>query len=96
MKQLAVFIFPGIQTLDLFGPIEMLAGFDDRIALTMVAESLEPVPTRHGQRILPDKTVDDGSNYDLLLIPGGAVQLMQAADPGPLNGCAQLARMPNW
>ena len=37
MKKLAVFIFPGIQTLDLFGPIEMLAGFDDRIALTMVA-----------------------------------------------------------
>ena len=71
MKQLAIFIFPGIQTLDLFGPIEMLGGFDDRIALTMVAESLDPVPTRHGQRILPDKTIEDGSNYDLLLIPGG-------------------------
>ena len=71
MKKLAVFIFPGIQTLDLFGPIEMLAGFDDRIALTMVAESLAPLPTRHGQRICPDKTLDDGSDYDLLLIPGG-------------------------
>ena len=71
MKKLAVFIFPGIQTLDLFGPIEMLAGFDDRIALTMVAETLAPLPTRHGQRICPDKTIDDGSDYDLLLIPGG-------------------------
>ena len=71
MKQLAVFIFPGIQTLDLFGPIEMLGGFDDRIALTMVAESQDPIPTRHGQRILPDKTIEDGADYDLLLIPGG-------------------------
>ena len=71
MKKLAVFLFPGIQTLDLFGPIEMLGGFDDRIVLTMVAETLEPVPTRHGQRILPDKSIDDGSDYDLLLIPGG-------------------------
>lgn len=71
MKSLAVFIFPGVQTLDLFGPLEMLGGFDDRIDITMVAETTDPVPTRHGQRILPDKTVHDGAGYDLLLIPGG-------------------------
>ncbi|MDX8350481.1 DJ-1/PfpI family protein [Cognatiyoonia sp. IB215446] len=71
MKNLAVFIFPGIQTLDLFGPIELLGGFRDKIALTMVAETMEPVPTRHGQRILPDATIHHGTEYDLLLIPGG-------------------------
>ena len=71
MKSLAVFIFPGVQTLDLFGPLEMLGGFDDRIAITMVAESMDPVPTRHGQRILPDQTVRDGTDFDLVLIPGG-------------------------
>ena len=71
MKSLAVFIFPEIQTLDLFGPIEMLGGLRDRISVTLVAESLESVVTRHGQRVLPDKTIQDGSQYDLLLIPGG-------------------------
>ncbi|MEM9148305.1 MAG: DJ-1/PfpI family protein [Pseudomonadota bacterium] len=70
MKSLAVFVFPGVQTLDLFGPIELL-GFVDKVALTLVAETEAPVPTRHGQRILPDKTIQDGSDYDLLLIPGG-------------------------
>lgn len=71
MKSLAVFVFPGIQTLDLFGPIELIGGFDDKISLSIVAQSLEPVPTRHGQRILPDKSIADGTEYDMLLVPGG-------------------------
>ena len=71
MKSLAVFIFPEIQTLDLFGPIELLGGFRDKIELTLVAETPDPVPTRHGQRILPDATISDGTGYDLLLVPGG-------------------------
>ena len=71
MKSLAIFVFPGIQTLDLFGPIEMLGGFIDKIKITLVAESLDPIPTRHGQRILPDRTIWDGVGYDLLLVPGG-------------------------
>ena len=71
MKSLAVFVFPGVQTLDLFGPIEMLGAFPDQIDLKLVAETAAPVTTRHGQRILPDTTIEDGARYDLLLIPGG-------------------------
>lgn len=71
MKSLAVFIFPQIQTLDLFGPIEMLGGLRDKIQITLVAETSDPVVTRHGQRVVPDKTIEDGTAYDLLLIPGG-------------------------
>ncbi len=71
MKRLAVLVFPGIQTLDLFGPIEMLGGLFDKISITLVAETADPLPTRHGQRIVPDRTIADGTDYDLLLIPGG-------------------------
>ncbi|MEO1681355.1 MAG: DJ-1/PfpI family protein [Pseudomonadota bacterium] len=82
MKSLGVFVFPGVQTLDLFGPIELLGGFYDKIALTLVAESDAPVPTRHGQRILPDKTIHDPARYDLLMIPGGdsAIEVAKNAD----------------
>ena len=69
MKNLGVFIFPGVQTLDLFGPLEML-GLDDKITITLVAQKPDPLPTRHGQRILPDATISDERHYDLLLIPG--------------------------
>lgn len=82
LKRLAVLVFPGVQTLDLFGPIELLGGFDDKIALTLVAERNAPVPTRHGQRILPDRTIHDPAAYDLLMIPGGdsAIEVAKSDD----------------
>ena len=85
MKSLAVFVFPGVQTLDLFGPIELLGGFYDKIALTLVAEAVAPVPTRHGQRIIPDKTIHDPALYDLLLMPGGDSALDVARSPAAMN-----------
>ncbi|MEM1048398.1 MAG: DJ-1/PfpI family protein [Pseudomonadota bacterium] len=81
MKSLAVLVFPGVQTLDLFGPLELLGGFEDQLEITLVAETSEPIPTRHGQRIIPDKTVADGTGYDLLLIPGGDSAIEVAKSP---------------
>lgn len=71
MKSLGIFIFSGVQTLDLFGPIEMLGAFPEDIELALIAETRCPVLTRHGQHIIPDATIQDGDQYDLLLIPGG-------------------------
>lgn len=81
MKTLAVLVFPGFQTLDLFGPLELLGDLGDEIQITIVAESLEPVPSVHGQSLLVDKTVSDGSEYDLLLVPGGDSALVVAENP---------------
>lgn len=78
MKTLAVLVFPGFQTLDLFGPLEMLGDLGDAIDITIVAETLAPVPSVHGQRLSVDRTVSDGSDYDLLLIPGGDSALVAA------------------
>ncbi|MEM7193619.1 MAG: DJ-1/PfpI family protein [Pseudomonadota bacterium] len=71
MKSLAVLIFPGFQTLDLFGPLEMLGSMRNDIEITIVAETLDAVPSVHGQRLCVDKTLNDGTDYDLLFIPGG-------------------------
>ncbi len=71
MKTLAALVFPGFQTLDYFGPMEMLGDLGEELRIITVAETLDPVPSVHGQRILPDKAIADGSDYDLLLIPGG-------------------------
>jgi putative intracellular protease/amidase len=78
LRTIAVLVFPGFQTLDLFGPLEMLGDLDGEVEITVVAETLEPVASVHGQRLLPDKTVSDGSEYDLLLIPGGDSALIAA------------------
>ena len=85
MKSIGVFIFPGIQTLDLFGPIELLGGFFDQLSLTIIAQDLSPVVTRHGQKILPDRTIQDSSAYDVLLIPGGDSALDLRRQPETLD-----------
>lgn len=78
MKRLAALVFPGFQTLDLYGPLEMLGDHDvGAVDIKIVAETLEPVPSYHGTRTAVDRTLAESSDYDLLLIPGG--------DSAPLN-----------
>lgn len=79
MRTLAALVFPGFETLDLFGPMEML-GLRDEIRIITVAQTLDPVPSVHGQRILADCTIGDGDDYDLLFIPGGDSALEAAKD----------------
>lgn len=85
MKTLAVFIFPQFQTLDLFGPLEMLGAYRDQIKINMVAETLDPVYSIHGQGLLVDKSIADGSDYDMLFIPGGDSALEAAKSEAVTN-----------
>ena len=80
MRTLAALVFPGFQTLDYFGPIEMLGDPEYEIEIITVAKSLNPVPSRHGQRIVADKLLSEKNDYDLLFIPGGDAALVEAED----------------
>ncbi|MEM1299421.1 MAG: DJ-1/PfpI family protein [Pseudomonadota bacterium] len=71
MRDMAALVFPGFQTLDFFGPIEMLGGFRDEITITTVANTPGPVVSRHGQKIVVDRLIAEKDDYDLLFIPGG-------------------------
>lgn len=78
MKTLAALVFPGFQTLDFYGPIEMLGDHDvGSVDIKVVAETLDPVPSYHGIRTAVDRTLAESADYDLILIPGG--------DAAPLN-----------
>ena len=80
MKTMAALVFPEFQTLDYFGPIEMLGGFRDEIEVVTVANEAGPVPSRHGQKIVVDKLLSEKNDYDLLFIPGGDSALIAAND----------------
>lgn len=72
MRTLAALVFPGFQTLDLFGPLEILGDHDaGEIDIKIVAETLDPVASYHGIQTVVDKMLSEGSDYDLVLIPGG-------------------------
>ena len=80
MRTLAALVFPGFQTLDYFGPIEMLGDVGDEIEIITVAKSKEPVPSYHGQKIVVDKLISEKNDYDLLFIPGGDSALIESKD----------------
>lgn len=79
MTTFGLLIFPDVEELDFVGPWEvftassMLNGIEGRPADTVItiAEHLDPVRCAKGLRVLPDHTIDDHPDLDLLLVPGG-------------------------
>ncbi len=80
MRTLAAFVFPGFETLDYFGPIEMLGGLTEEIEVITVAQGCDPVASIHGQKIVIDKKLSEKDDYDLVLIPGGDSALIEGQD----------------
>ncbi|TQV80565.1 DJ-1/PfpI family protein [Denitrobaculum tricleocarpae] len=81
MRTLGALVFPGFETLDYFGPIEMLGGLTDEIEVVTVAKDRDPVPSVHGQKIVVDRILSEKDDYDLLFIPGGDSALIESEDP---------------
>ena len=71
MKTLGCLIFPEFELLDVYGPLEMFGLLGDEIAIRMVAETSDPVPSRAGPQTVVDDRTADRDVYDILLIPGG-------------------------
>lgn len=81
MRQVDVLIYDGVDELDLCGPIDVLAsccvtlagkwGDKKSFRVSTVAERLGPVHTAHGMRILPDKSLSQAMDSDIVIVPGG-------------------------
>lgn len=80
MRTLGALVFPGFQTLDYFGPMELLGSMRDDIKLTTIAKTPGPVSSVHGQKVVVDKLLSEKDDYDLLFIPGGDAALNEAKD----------------
>jgi len=91
MRTLAALVFPGFQTLDFFGPIEMLGDPAYDIEIITVAKTSNPVASRHGQRIVVDALISEKNDYDLLFIPGGDSALIAAKDQDLLQWIAEVS-----
>ncbi|WP_198371258.1 DJ-1/PfpI family protein [Roseomonas rosulenta] len=63
-------IFPDIDQVDLSGPHEVLSRLPDS-TWRLYARSLNPVTDMKGLRFLPDATLEDAPQLDVLHIPGG-------------------------
>jgi transcriptional regulator GlxA family with amidase domain len=80
-KDIAFVVYPGLATLDLFGPLQVMTAltpFTQDYRPVVVGETLEPVDTDSPARLLPDKTFAQVPHPFGLIVPGGAAPTMKA------------------
>jgi putative intracellular protease/amidase len=78
-RNLAIFIFDGVQIIDYTGPFEVFGQAWDSethqplFNIYTVAEKPDAVTTNMGMRVVPKYTFDNAPKPDIILLPGGGV-----------------------
>jgi transcriptional regulator GlxA family with amidase domain len=75
-RKIALLIFDDVEVLDFAGPFEVFSVADERhdyklFDITVVAKVKEPVTARNGLSVNPHRTINEVSQVDMLLVPGG-------------------------
>lgn len=78
-QTVGILLFNGVQIIDYSGPWEVFgqAGF----TVHTVAQTLEPVTTAFGQKVIADYSFDTSPKLDILLIPGGGGTRKEVNNP---------------
>ncbi len=97
-----ILIFPDVEILDFCGPYEVLAAvrLDESrrreqaspFRVLLIAESLEPLRTKGGMRVLADVTTADCPPLDWLIVPGGWGVRKEINNPRLVEWIAQRAQ----
>lgn len=92
MKTVAFALFPGVQLLDVAGPMDVFAEANRFVApeegyrLSMVGGEGRPIRASNGASLMPDLAfADAGEGWDLVLVPGGPALPDQAPAPAMLD-----------
>ena len=89
MLKVGVLIFPDAEELDFVGPFEVLSFVNkvrpDSTEVRFVAETAEPVRAYNGMRVVPDVTLDECPQLDILVIPGGQGRRQAMKNPAILD-----------
>jgi transcriptional regulator GlxA family with amidase domain len=104
VKTIALAIFPGMQSLDVAGPLDVFAeangfvGIDDGYDLTLIAEDLKPLQASNGMLIAPHRSFREAEKvYDMVLVAGGPALPHAEPDPALTRWLADIApRCPQY
>ncbi|HEX3511374.1 MAG TPA: GlxA family transcriptional regulator [Solirubrobacteraceae bacterium] len=99
-RQVAILLYPGVQSLDVTGPLEVFAAAD-RVAretgrqgyeITLLAAEAGPLQTSSGMSIVPDAVLArTPAPLDTLIVPGGSGGRTVASEPATLRWVARCA-----
>ena len=86
---IGVLIFPDAEELDFVGPFEVLSYINkvrsESTKVMFIAETSDPVRANNGMRILPDLSLNDCPQLDILVVPGGRGRLQAMKNPAILD-----------
>jgi cyclohexyl-isocyanide hydratase len=82
--QVVMLLYPRMTQLDLTGPYEVLARFEE-LNLHLVWKTLDPITDANGLRILPTDTLAGSPQADILFVPGGPGQILLMEDKEVLS-----------
>jgi transcriptional regulator GlxA family with amidase domain len=71
-RNVAIFAFQGMELLDFAGPGEVFQAAGPKFKVYTVAESTEPIVSQGFVKIVPEYSIHNCPQPDLLVIPGGA------------------------
>ena len=96
-EQIAMLIYPGMTPLDLVGP-QQAFGYTRGCKVDLVAESMDPIVTDIGLKILPTTTIDKLKDaVDLIFVPGGGKgTIAQMSNPVVLNFLNAKGHSARW
>ena len=88
MRQVVVAVFPGVQALDVSGPLDVFSEANAFVAAdagyvaSVASEGAETVRASNGQRLLSDIAFEDETaRFDIALVAGGPALPTQAVQP---------------
>jgi len=77
-RTVAILVYEGVQALDVAGPVDVFAEASRQLppgegyAIVLVAETIDPVRTSNGTRIVPDRCLRDAKDsFAVVLVAGG-------------------------
>ncbi|MGE4589659.1 MAG: DJ-1/PfpI family protein [Acidaminococcaceae bacterium] len=75
MLTVGILLFPQVEELDFVGPFEILSYINkirpESTKVMLIAETAEPVEAFNGMKIIPDVTIANCPQLDILVAPGG-------------------------
>ncbi|MEV5831355.1 DJ-1/PfpI family protein [Spirillospora sp. NPDC052242] len=101
MTTYGLLVFEEAEELDFAGPWEVFAASamlrDAGDATVLIGERAEPVRCAKGMRVVPDRTIGDHPDLDVLLVPGGrGARVTQPENPAVTGWVAKTAERADW
>lgn len=94
--RLAAFIFDGITTLDVIGPLQVLSRVPG-LSITMVGKTAGPVTDRDiPLQLVADSSIADVTEADILLVPGGLGTRALVKDEEVLGWIRRIDAKSRW